>query len=92
MTLETKPINSINELIDSNLSYVAINDSWLWWNIENEKRWNESLDNNLRKIASRLQFISEEQLNQNVTSKFYLLKTKFNQYFHEFSGYSAETC
>ena len=66
MTLETKPINSINELIDSNLTYVSRNDSWLWWQIETERRWKVPLDNNLRKIGSRLQFISDEEFNQNV--------------------------
>ena len=47
-------INSLDDLIHSNLSVVTHEYSWLWWQFEKEKRWNVSLDYYLSALKDRL--------------------------------------
>ena len=67
---EHKNINSIQELIESDMSIQVYNKSWLWHQFNNKKEWSNTLDDSLAKIESRINFSTSKELN---------IKVKFSQ-------------
>ena len=57
---EVKKINTIDELVESNLKIYSNNDSWIWWQIHNNLRYNNTIDTELAKIAPGIDFIRLE--------------------------------
>ena len=55
-----KNINSIDELVKSNLTIVNYNESWIWYVYDAEWRHNTQLDTNFRRIKNRLEFFSRD--------------------------------
>ena len=75
-------INSMEELFDSNLTIINNNDSWIWWQIENEWHWGKPLDKNLEHLKSRAIFVPKDVLNSQVMERF----RKFNVFHLSIEG------
>ena len=61
-----KNINSIDELVESNLTIVNYNESSIWYVYDNEKKYKMPLDNNLRRIKNNLEFFDRNLFYQDV--------------------------
>ena len=53
---EQKNINSFDEMIDSNLTVLTYNNSWIWSQYENVLLWNQPLDERLKRLSPRIKF------------------------------------
>jgi len=68
-----KTINSMDELIESNLKVIVANHSNIWWEYKNHFEWKTILDNNLKKLfqLKRLIFMNDEHIDK-VSSKYFI--------------------
>ena len=63
---EQKNINSFDEMIDSNLTVLTYNNSWVWSQYENVLLWNKSLDEKFERLTPRLKFFPRSLLYEEV--------------------------
>ena len=63
---EHKPINTVEELLKTNMTAITVNDSWIYWQYEMETKWNVSLDANLEGIKSKLRFVTQSEIRDKV--------------------------
>ena len=61
-----KNINTIDELVQSNLTIVNYNHSWTWNVYLNQKIFRMSIDNNMRRIKDRLEYFSPDKFDDEV--------------------------
>ena len=67
MFREQKNINTFDEMIDSNLTVLAYNNSWVWRQYENLLIYKQSPDENLKRLKPRLKFFPREFLYNEVS-------------------------
>ena len=60
-------INSLQDLVTSEMSISIPENSWLWWQYETERRWNISLDYYLNVIKHRVLSVPSDSFNSKVT-------------------------
>ena len=63
---EQVKVNSIDEIVNSQIEIYNNNNSWIYYQLDNNLRWNNPIDKDLAKIRSRLKFI---QLGDKVLNK-----------------------
>ena len=64
-------IDSIEDLISSNMSAVILEDSWLWWLFEGARRGNHPLDRHMKAIKPRLVSVPLAVWDDKVTIRIY---------------------
>ena len=65
-------INSLEDLVISKSSVLIPENSWLWWQYENERQWNVSLDFYLNVIKHRVLSVPSDSFNSKV--QFFILR------------------
>ena len=65
-----KNINTIDELVQSNLTIINYNESWIWYTYDAEHRHNIKLDDNLRRIKNKLEYFSRDLFYNEVVAMF----------------------
>ncbi len=60
--MEQKYINSFEDLINSNLSVLTHNNSWLWYQFKGETDYNNPVKGYLAKIKSRMKYVTADTL------------------------------
>ena len=60
---EQTSIDTLDELISSNLSVVILENSWLWWQYEKQRRWNVPLEYYMSAIKPRLVSVPLDKFN-----------------------------
>ena len=64
---EQTKINTIEDMITAtNMSVAIRHNSWIWWQFEAKKRWNVSLDNNMKAIKHKVMVFDDTQIKDKV--------------------------
>ena len=59
-------INSIDELVQTNLEILSNNNSWIWYQLHGETEWGATIDKELAKIKTRIKFIDQKEMESKV--------------------------
>ena len=63
---EQKNINNFEEMLDSNLTVITHNNSWVWSEFDSVIHWNKQLDEQMMKLRPRLNFFPRSFLYDDV--------------------------
>ena len=54
---ESRKIDNINDLVNTNMRILCYNDSWIWWKFEDRRLYRLPLPENVDKIKNRIEFV-----------------------------------
>ena len=64
---DMRKIDSIADIISSGIKIYGINNSWVWYQFDNELRYNNPIDENLVKIKPRINYIHDNDKDYKVS-------------------------
>ena len=66
MFQEEKHFDSLDELFSTNITLLNYNNSWIWYQFDNNLKYGSPLDDNLDQLKKKLNFLPREMIDSEV--------------------------